>query len=145
MTALIRTTAFYEKRLSNLNFIKSDLANTIIGVGVVKWIVKNTFFKYLNQKLRFDQKINIADIKDIQSDMTKSEIDHLFAFMFVAVFMCITIFNQNYLSALVNLMVNMLMNLNPALLQQQNKRRIGKLLAKLEGRQKSIAAETCWQ
>ena len=121
------------------------MANTIIGVGVVKWIVKNTFFKYLNQKLRFDQKINIADIKDIQSDMTKSEIDHLFAFMFVAVFMCITIFNQNYLSALVNLMVNMLMNLNPALLQQQNKRRIGKLLAKLEGRQKSIAAETCWQ
>jgi hypothetical protein len=136
MTALVRNTTFYETRLSNLNLIKSDLTNQIIGVGVIKWIVKNTFFKYLNQKLKFDRKLSISEIKNIRNDMTKSEIDHLFAFLFVSIFMFVAIYNQEYLSALIILLMNIFMNLGPSLLQQQNKRRIDKLLSKFERREK---------
>lgn len=136
MTALIRNTNFYKTRLSNLNFIKSDFINRIIGVGMVKWIVKNTFFKYLNPKLKFDKKTSISEIKTIRNDMTKSEIDHLFAFLFVLIFMFVAIYNQKKLSAFIILLINIFMNLHPFLLQQQNKRRIDKLLSKFEGREK---------
>ena len=40
ITALIRKTNFYNKELSTLNFVKSEMINKIIGVGIVKWIVK---------------------------------------------------------------------------------------------------------
>ena len=95
MTALIRNTNFYKTRLSNLNFVKSDIINQMLGVGLVKWIVKNTFFKYLNPNLRFDKKSNISQIKTIRNDMIKAEIDHLFAFLFVSIFMVIAINFEN--------------------------------------------------
>lgn len=137
MTALIRKTSFYKTRLSNLNFIESDFTNQIIGVGIVKWIVKNSLFKYFNPNLKFDRKMKISDIKNIRNEMIKSEIDHLFGFLFVSVFMFVAIYNQNSLSALIILLINIQMNLNPSLLQQQNKRRIDKLLSKFEGREKT--------
>ena len=130
ITALIRKTNFYNTTLSNLNFIKSEMINKIIGVGIVKWIVKNTFFKFLNQKLKLDKKMNISDIKNIRNEMTKSEIDHLFAFIFVTIFIIVQFFNQKYLLAFIMLCVNILMNLYPSLLQQQHKRRIDKLILK---------------
>jgi len=137
MTALIRNTNFYKTSLYSLNFIKSDLTNQIIGVGIVKWIVKNTLFKYLNPKLKFDRKMSNSDIKIIRAEMTKSEIDHLFAFLFVSIFMFVAIYNQKFLSAFIILVINILMNLHPSLLQQQNKRRIDKLLSKFERRGKT--------
>ena len=137
MTALIRNTNFYKTRLSNLNFVKSDIINQMLGVGLVKWIVKNTFFKYLNPNLTFDKKSNISQIKTIRNDMIKAEIDHLFAFLFVSIFMFSAINNHKFLSALIILFTNIIMNLNPSLLQQQNKRRIDKLLSKFEKQEKT--------
>ncbi len=132
LTALIKNTNLYKTKLSNLNFIKSDFINQIMGVGIVKLIVKNTFFKFLNPKLKFDNKTSISQIKAIRNDMTKSEIDHLFAFLFVLIFMFNAIYNQKFLLALIILLTNILMNLNPSLLQQQNKRRIDKLVSKFD-------------
>ena len=132
ITALIKKTNFYNNQLSNLNFIKNELTNNIIGIGVIKWIVRNTFFKFLNQKIKIERKINITDLKNIQNEMTKSEIDHLFAFVFVLIFITILYFKQNYLFATVMLLVNIAMNLYPSLLQQQNKRRIDKLIFKFK-------------
>lgn len=132
LTALIRKTKFYNNKLSNLNFIKSEKTNKIIGVNVVKWIVKNTFFKFLNQKLKFDRKMDISDIRNIRNEMTKSEIDHLFAFIFVLLFIFVQLYKQKYSLALTMLFVNVVMNLYPSLLQQQNKRRIDKLLFKFD-------------
>ena len=132
ITALIKKTNFYNNQLSNLNFIKNELTNNIIGIGVIKWIVRNTFFKFLNQKIKIERKINITDLKNIRNEMTKSEIDHLFAFVFVLIFITILYFKQNYLFATVMLLVNIAMNLYPSLLQQQNKRRIDKLIFKFK-------------
>ena len=136
MTAFIKNTSFYKTRLSNLNFIKSDLINQMIGVGFVQWIVKNTLFRYLNPNLRFDRKTSISAIKNIRSEMTKAEIDHLFAFLFVTLFMFHALYKQNFLLAFIILVTNILMNLNPSLLQQQHKRRIDKLLSRFESREK---------
>ena len=132
MTALVRKTNFYSDKLSNLNFINSKFTNKVIGVGVVKWIVKNTFFRYLNPDLKFGKRMSISDVRSIRDKMTKSEIDHLFAFTFVTIFVIRAFIDQNYSLAFIILLVNILMNLNPSLLQQQNKRRIDKLLYRVE-------------
>ena len=141
MTALIRKTNFYHTTLSNLNFVKNEMTNKIIGVGIVKWIVKNTFFKFLNQKLKFDRKMNISDIKNIRNEMTKSEIDHLFAFIFVFIIVIFEMYNQKYFLALITLLTNITMNLFPSLIQQQNKRRIDKLIFKFDRKEGQIKRE----
>ncbi|MCY1660227.1 hypothetical protein [Chryseobacterium sp. SL1] len=141
MTALIRKTNFYHTTLSNLNFVKNEMTNKIIGVGIVKWIVKNTFFKFLNQKLKFDRKMNISDIKNIRNEMTKAEIDHLFAFIFVFIIVIFEMYNQKYFLALIMLLTNITMNLFPSLIQQQNKRRIDKLIFKFDRKEGQIKRE----
>lgn len=132
LKSIFRKTDFYNKRLANLSLIKSEVLNKIIGIGVIKWVVKNTFFKFFNQKLKIDGKINLTDLKIIRDEMTKSEIDHLFAFIFVCIFIIIKLYNQEYLFAFIILIVNILMNLFPSLLQQQNKRRIDKLIKRFK-------------
>lgn len=131
-TAVIRKTKFYNNQLSNLNFVKSDFLNIILGVGMTKWIIKNSFFKFFNQKLKIDRKVNFSFLDNLRKEMTKSEIDHLFAFVFVQIFMFLILYKQQYLFALIILVVNILMNLNPSLLQQQNKRRIDKFIRKFQ-------------
>lgn len=130
--AMIKKTDFYNTKISNLNFIKNENFNKIIGIGVIKWIVKNTPFKFFNQTIKIDRRINLVDLKFLRDEMTKSEIAHLFAFLFPCAFIIIKLYNQEYLFAFVILAANILMNLYPSLLQQQNKRRIDKLIARFK-------------
>lgn len=131
INALLRKTAFYKNHLSNLNFIKSERLNDIIGIGIFKWIVKNTFFKFFNQKLTLKKKIEIADLNKLRDEMTISEIDHLIGFAFVTIFAFIKWYTHNFIFGLTIMIVNILMNLYPSLLQQKNKRRIDKLIEKI--------------
>ena len=66
-------------QLSNLNFIQSETLNRLLLVDVVKWIIKNTFFKYFNQNIKI-QGDNI-DLKVLRNEMTLAEISHLIAFV----------------------------------------------------------------
>ena len=131
INALLKKTEFYNNKLSNLNFIKSEKLNKWIGVGIVKWIVKNTPFKYFNQKIKLRNKIEKAELHVFRKEMTSSEIDHLIGFAFVTIFALVKFFKTEFLFGLTIMIVNILMNLYPSLLQQQNKRRIDKLLRRL--------------
>ena len=131
INAILRKTEFYNKKLSNLNFIKSQNLNRIIGIGIFKWVVKNTFFKYFNQKLKLKRKIEKTDLNKLRNEMTKSEIEHLIGFVFVTIFAFVKFFSANFLFGFIIMIVNILMNLYPSLLQQENKRRIDKLIKTL--------------
>ncbi len=131
VNTVLRKTEFYNRSLSSLNFIKSEKLNKIIGLGVFKWFIKNTFFKYLNQSLTLKKKIEKADLIHLRDEMTKAEIDHLIGFIFVTVFAFVRFFNFDFVFGLTIMMVNALMNLYPSLLQQENKRRIDKFIMKL--------------
>ena len=74
----------YYKKLSNLNFIKSKTLNKNIGIKYFKWIVKNTFFKFFNQKIKLENRN--TDLTIIRNEMTFSEISHLIGFIFVTIF-----------------------------------------------------------
>lgn len=128
---ILRKTQFYHKNLSNLNFIKNENINKFIGLDLFKWIIKNTFFSFFNQKLKLKSKIEINALHNLRNEMTISEIDHLIGFIFVTVFAFIKGYNHNFLFGLIIMIVNILMNLYPSLLQQENKRRIDAFLKKL--------------
>lgn len=116
----------YFKKVSNLNFIESKTLNKIIGIGYFKWIVKNTFFKFFNQKIKLENKK--TELSDIRREMTIAEIGHLIGFVFVIFVAIYKYMTHNFLFAFIIMIVNILMNLYPSLLQQENKRRIDKLI-----------------
>jgi Glycosyl-4,4'-diaponeurosporenoate acyltransferase len=124
INALLRKTDFHKRHLTNLNFVKSKKLNKLIGIPAVKWVVKNTFFKFFNQKLKVEKKPTLPELIKLREEMTTSEVDHLIGFLFVTFFALAKIYNQGYLAGLIIMIVNILMNLYPSLLQQENKRRI---------------------
>jgi len=83
LNSILMRTEYY-KKLSNLNFIKSKTLNKNIGIKYFKWIVKNTFFKFFNQKIKLENRD--ADLTEIRNEMTLSEISHLIGFIFVTIF-----------------------------------------------------------
>lgn len=131
VNAILKKTKFYNNQLSKLNLIKSKILNKCLGVDIVRWAVKNTPFKYFNQKLKLRNKIELADLHVLSAEMTSSEIDHLIGFVFVMIFVLMKFYKTEWLFGLTILIVNILMNLSPSLLQQQNKRRIDKLIKTL--------------
>lgn len=130
VNALLRKSPNYDRYFSRLNFIQSDRLNRIIGLGPFTWLVKNTFFKFFNQKLKPGRRVEKSDLLKLRHEMTTSEIDHLIGFVFVCAFALVVLFRSNVLSFLIMMMVNMLMNLFPSLLQRENKRRIGAMFAR---------------
>lgn len=124
LNALLVKTEYY-KNLSNLNFIANKTVSKRIGIEYFKWIVKNTFFKFFNQKIRL-KKGN--ELTEIRKEMTIAEISHLIGFIFVTAFAVYKSFTHNLLFGLTIMVLNILMNLYPSLLQQENKRRIDKLI-----------------
>ncbi len=118
-------TEFYYK-FSNLNFIESKSLNKKIGMGYFKWIVKNSFFKFFNQKIKLESK-NI-DLKYLRNEMVLAEISHLVAFVFVTLFAIYYCFKVNLIYGLTIMIPNIFLNLYPSLLQQENKRKIDQLI-----------------
>ena len=125
LNSILMRTEYY-KKLSNLNFIKSKTLNKNIGIKYFKWIVKNTFFKFFNQKIKLENRD--ADLTEIRNEMTLSEISHLIGFIFVTIFATYKSFSVGILFGLTMMIPNVLMNLYPSLLQQENKRRIDKMM-----------------
>lgn len=125
LNSMLMKTEYY-KKLSNFNFIRSRSLNKNIGIKYFKWIVKNTFFKFFNQKIKLENKK--VDLADIRNEMTLSEISHLIGFIFVAGFAVYKSFVVNIVFGLTMMIPNVLLNLYPSLLQQENKRRIDKLI-----------------
>lgn len=130
MSEILKKSGQYEK-FANLNYITSRKANTYLGLGVFKWIVRNTFFKYFNPKLTIKTKVGAEELQLLRKEMTFSEISHLMAFAAVSIVAIIKIVKGEWLFALVITLVNVVMNLYPSLLQQENKRRIDAFLGKI--------------
>ncbi len=118
-------TEFYSK-FSNLNFIESKSLNKKIGMRYFKWIVKNSFFKFFNQKIKLGNKD--IDLQSIRNEMTLAEISHLVAFIFVSIFAIFYCFKVSIIYGLAIMIPNTFLNLYPSLLQQENKRKIDKLI-----------------
>jgi hypothetical protein len=125
LNGILMKTVYYEK-ISNLNFITKKALNKKIGMKPFKWIVKNTFFKFFNQKIKLEKQND--DLTEIRKEMTFSEISHLIGFATVTILAIYVSFSVGMLFGLIMMIPNTLMNLYPSLLQQENKRRIDFIL-----------------
>ena len=134
----LQKTSYYQK-WSNLNFITSKPVNRYLGLSGFKWIVKNTFFKYLNQKIKIEGKLEPTTLQTLRKEMTFSEISHLIGFVFVSFFAVYQLAKGAFIFALIIMLVNTFMNMYPSLLQQENKRRIDRLLKVAERSQLASA------
>ncbi|MFK7814361.1 MAG: hypothetical protein AB8B59_17820 [Maribacter sp.] len=125
LNSILLKTGYYRK-LSNLNFVTNKKLNKHIGIEQFKWLVKNTFFKFYNQKIKLKGKK--LELSVIRKEMTIAEISHLIGFIFVTIIALYKSISQNYLFGIIIMIANVLMNLYPSLLQQENKRRIDMLI-----------------
>lgn len=123
----IKNTVFYSS-FSHFNFIKKETTYRAIGMTVFKWMLKNSFFKYFNQKLKFETRPSISQLQEIRKEMTYSETGHYIAFIFMAVIMVLKLLNGEVAYTAILFVFNLIFNLYPSLLQQQNKNRIDKIL-----------------
>ena len=118
---------FYSK-ISEFNFIKKETTYKVIGMNFFKWMVRNTFFKYFNQKLKFNNRPSISQLQEIRKEMTYSEISHYIAFIFILIVLVIIFWSGQVSYAIILFVFNIIFNLYPSLLQQQNKKRIDRIL-----------------
>jgi|SRR5690606_10305972 len=128
--ALIRNTEFHKRQLSNLNFVKSEYLNRMFGLGLFKWVVKNTAFKLFNPKLnlKLQRRVQVRDLHYLRAEMLSAEISHLIAFMLLCIAAIVVSVIYSFLFGCLIMVFNIFMNLYPALLQQQNKRRIARYI-----------------
>ena len=127
INAVLMKTNHYQK-LSKLNFIENKAVNKNLGLPYFKWIVKNTPFKFFNPNLKLKTKVEYSELVMLRKEMTFSEISHLAAFVFVGGFALVKVIGGQYLFSFIIMVINTLMNLYPSLLQQENKRRIDRLI-----------------
>lgn len=125
LNSVLVKTKYYDK-ISNLNFIPSSTLNKKIGLKQFKWVVKNTPFKFFNQSIKL--KNHTTDLIHIRNEMTIAETSHLIGFAFVTFFAFYKGLSHSFLFGFTIMIANTLMNLYPSLLQQENKRRIDKLI-----------------
>lgn len=125
INSLLMKSKWYDD-LSHFNFISSKTINKWLCIDCIKWIIKNSFLKYFNQKIKIEH-IN-ADLKELRYQMTIAEISHLIGFIFVSVIALYISLSQSITFSLVIMFFNVLMNLYPSLIQQQNKQRIDNLI-----------------
>ncbi len=123
--ALLSRTEYFEK-LSHLNFIPSRAVNRALGIEQFKWILKNSYFRFLNQSIRVEGRQ--ADLASIRHHMTLAEINHLVGFLFVASAALYQSFHVSLVFGLSMTIPNAILNGHPSLLQQENKRRLDQLL-----------------
>ena len=128
VNSFLRKTQFYRDHLFNLNFIRNEQLNLMIGLPICKWVIKNTIFSFFNQKLTIKKRIDRAGFVKLKEEMTMAEIDHLIGFVFVSVFAVFHFYHGRVALGLTIMTMNTLLNLYPSLLQQANKRRIDKLI-----------------
>lgn len=130
VTGLIRNTTFYRRHLTQLNFIRSERLNRLLGIGVVRWAVKNTPLRIFNPKLAIKGRPDREGLVLLRAEMTAAEVGHLVGFVAILPFVAVKFMRDEPAFGLTIFLADVLMNLSPALLQQWNKRRLDRVLEK---------------
>jgi len=124
---LLKKIAFY-KTLSGNVLIKNDRWNKILGLGLFKFLVSKTFYAKLDPSLKIASG-GYQELARVKTVMINSEIGHFIGLISSQlVFAGMYMRNNNASLLLIGTLFNILMNLYPILLQQQNQSRINSIL-----------------
>lgn len=125
---MIKRQSYYEV-VSNLNFVRNEKANSILGVRVLRYIIVNTFWGKFNPALTIKQGDKESLVR-LRLEMTYAEISHLICFVLILLLLPVCYMLKIRPELIIPLFVcNIIFHLYPALLQQYNKRRLDRLIA----------------
>ncbi|WP_116125613.1 hypothetical protein [Lewinella sp. IMCC34183] len=130
VTRYLHITNLSAASLSNLRLIKSDELNTYLGVHLFKEIVTKTVYGKINTSLAVNGG-NCREVRELRKKMTDAELGHLIGL--VSAQLILTLVYVKYTNGvflLLGIVLNVLLNGYPVLLQQYNKARIDKILGK---------------
>lgn len=126
----IKKIAFY-RNFENLNFLGKESNYERIGIELFKWIVSKTLYNYLNKNIKFSKWPAQNELIGVREAMTGSEVGHLTAFIIVLILGVPITLYQGYSNLIVPLiLMNIVLNLYPTLLQQYNKIKLDRIINK---------------
>lgn len=130
LTAILNKTG-HLKNYSNPNYISDSLTKKI-GVIQLRWLIRNTPIGKFNTELKLKGKFSLEKIQHLFDKMTFSEVGHLIGFIFL-LFVNVFLFfwGVSYFYLIVFFIINVIFNLYLVFLQQFNKRRIQKIMARM--------------
>ncbi|WP_139237169.1 glycosyl-4,4'-diaponeurosporenoate acyltransferase CrtO family protein [Pontibacter akesuensis] len=127
MADFLRRRQYYG--IANFRIIGSNTRYSFIGIGAFKWIVTKTFYRHLNQNIKLSATPTLDECTEVRKAMTHSEWLHRIAFwLVVTIGIPITLVQGLYRQVVPLLLLNVILNLYPVLLQQYNKRRLDKVI-----------------
>jgi len=129
LSPLLRRTPYYD-RLSSLDLVGPGAPIPRVGMRQFKWVVTNTPFKFFNPAIRVAG--SGADLALIRDEMTKAEVNHLIGFALVTLTAIVMGITEGPVFGMAMMVGNVLLNLYPSLLQQENKRRIYRVIRRRE-------------
>lgn len=114
----------------NRNFL-SDQQSKWLGVLVLGWLIKHTIMGWFNQKLNYAGRFNRKRLIELKKEMTSAEVNHLMGFFVLQLFIFLMpLLSIDWWYAITMTLVNIVFNLYLVFLQQFNKRKIDRLLAR---------------
>lgn len=127
---MIKHKQFYSV-FANFNFVTSEKINRLLGIHTLKYIIIHSFWGKLNPLLKVKEK-NITTMIQLRNEMTYAEISHLICFILILLLLPVCYIIDFQKQLIVPLIIcNIIFHLYPALLQQYNKRRLDKVLLRI--------------
>ena len=108
--------------------IKDDKTATLIGVGVIKWLVYETFWRKTNPALTMAGYPSLEKLSKLKEEMTKAEVGHLIGFFVVIAIAIVFYVIGDTKQSIVLTAANVVFNLYPVFLQQSNKSRVESIM-----------------
>lgn len=128
----IKHRPFY-RNLSAFNFIANHSVNKYLGIIYFKKILATTFWKKFNPTLNIGKTSNRAALIALRNEMTYAEISHIIAFLLILIFIPVIYAFQFYKGIITPLFIaNIIFHLYPAMVQQYNKRRLDKIIVRIQ-------------
>ena len=128
VNALLRRLEIYE-RLSNLRLFSDPKSFENIGVLWYRKILLATPLRYFNPNIRFSSNRSKETLDSIRVHMANAEVSHWVGFFAMLPVMVAAWWYRGSTVGLAYLVLNVLGNLYPCLLQQYNKNRLNKVIA----------------
>ena len=127
VNALLRPLNIYE-RLSNRYLFSDSQSYESFGILWYRKILLATPFRSFNTNIRFSTNRSIETLDSIRIHMANAEVSHWAGFAAMLALMVAAWWYRGLTIALTYLILNILGNLYPCLLQQYNKRRLTRVI-----------------
>lgn len=131
--AILRRTANYAWLSSRYLFAKSTSYERL-GVLWFRWFLLITPLRYFNTQICFTEKRDLKTLRVIRDNMACTEVSHWSGAVAMLGVTCIVWWHRGLATGLWFLLVNLVGNVYPSLLQQYNKRRLERVIAVVEKR-----------